>query len=183
MIRASERDGSSEQSARAAGGEVRRGEGEERRSRRIARYDRGLDRPTTPRTTTQDCEQTKDGTDVVGVCGDGEVTESLGARALPLHLIYRLLVKYTFVASEAVVVFAVTNGQQEMNEAALCTPRGDPGRALPLGNRTSAARLRTGSVAELQTGLNLHPLLRTRVRSSVTLTTPSTMHSCRECGD
>lgn len=42
--------------------------------------------------------------------------------------------------------------------------RANPGRTLLLGNRTPVAGWRTGSVAELQIGLNLHPLLKTRVR-------------------
>jgi hypothetical protein len=38
--------------------------------------------------------------------------------------------------------------------------RGDPGRTLPLGNQTPVAEWRTGNVAELRIGLDLHPLLK-----------------------
>lgn len=120
------------------------------------------DRPTTPKIRTQDENRPITGPiGLVGVCGD-EVSRSISASALPLHLM--CYASSTRLLPASVDVFAVsgqtvTDGQQEMNLTALCTPRGDPGRSLPLGNRTRAAGSRAGGVAELQMRLNLHSLL------------------------
>jgi hypothetical protein len=125
--------------------EVGRGEVKAAQSdvRTVPKYDRGLDRPTTPKTRTQDENRPTTGPiGLVGVCGDGEVSRSISASALPLHLMCfasstRLLPASPSTCLQAAAShsrWAARNQRNSPLHSPLCTPKGDPGRTLLLGH-------------------------------------------------
>jgi hypothetical protein len=137
MIRASEWERSSRQWARAENGNVCRGEGEMRRRREVA-----VAVTTGRQTENQNAGrgQTRDGTEDWRV--RGTVMNGCWPRLVLCSaslLLYTMSPGTRYCQRAAIVVeIAATRGQQEMKRLS-ARQRGDPGRTLPLGNRTPVA--------------------------------------------